>query len=78
MVDGLTGWAEVVSIANQSAATVARAVYSEWFARYNVPEQLHSDPGTQFESALFAELCSTFGVDKTRKTPYRTQAHGTI
>ena len=75
MIDGLTGWAEAVPIVDQSAPTVARAVYNEWFARYGVPEQLHSDRGTQFEAALFAELCSIFGTDKTRKTPYRPQAN---
>ena len=41
-----------------------------------MPEQLHSDRGTQFEAALFAELCSTFGTDKRRTTPYRPQANG--
>ena len=76
MIDGLTGWAEAVPIADQTAVTVARAVYSEWIARYGVPEQLHSDRGVQFESAVFAELCETFGVDKTRTTPYRPQANG--
>ena len=76
MIDGLTGWAEAVPIADQTAVTVARAVYSEWIARYGVPEQLHSDRGVQFESAVFAELCDTFGVDKTRTTPYRPQANG--
>ena len=76
MIDGLTGWAEAVPIADQSAATVARAVYSEWIARYGVPEQIHSDRGTQFESAVFAELCTIFGIDKTRTTPYRPQANG--
>ena len=68
MIDGLTGWAEAIPIAGQSAATWACAVYAEWIARYGVPEQLHSDRGTQFESALFAELCATFAVDKTRTT----------
>ena len=68
MIDGLTGKAEAIPIADQSATTCARAVYAEWIARYGVPEQLHSDRGTQFESALFAELCATFGVDKTRTT----------
>ena len=67
MIDGLTGWAEAVPIIKQSAAIVAREVYNEWFARYGVPEQLHSDRETQFEAALFAELSSTFGTD----TPYR-------
>ena len=76
MIDGLTDWVEAVPNSDQSAATVARAVYSEWFARYGVPEQLHFERCTQFEAALFAELCSTFGVDKARTTPYRTQANG--
>ena len=76
MIDGLTGWAEAVPIADQSAATVARAVYAEWIARNGVSEQLHSDRGTQFESALFVEMCTNFGVDKTRTTPYRPQANG--
>lgn len=51
MIDGLTGWAEAVPIVDQSASTVASAMYNEWFARYGVPEQLHSDRGAQFESA---------------------------
>ena len=41
-----------------------------------MPEQLHSDRGVQFESAVFAELCSAFGIDKTRTTLYRPQANG--
>ena len=41
-------------IASQFLATVARAVYNEWFARYGVPEQLYFDRGKQFKAALFA------------------------
>ena len=76
MIDGLSGWAEAVTIANKSAPTVARALYTEWISRYGVPEQLHSDRGVQFESAVVAELCAVFGIDKTRTTPYRFQANG--
>ena len=76
MIDGLTGWAEAIPIADQSAATCARAVYSEWIAPYGLQKQFQSDRGTQFESALFAKLCATFGVDKTRTTSYRPQANG--
>ena len=57
MIDNFTGWAEAIPIADQSAATCACAVYAEWIARYGVLEQLHSDRGPQFESALFSELC---------------------
>ena len=76
MIDGFTGWAEAVPIANQRAVTLARAVFGEWFARYGVPDRIHSDRGPQLESALFTELCSTFGIEKTRTTPYRPQANG--
>ena len=76
MIDGFTGWAEAVPISDQRAKTVADAVFTHWIARYGVPEQIHSDRGVQFESALFEELCSTLGTDKTRTTPYRPQANG--
>ena len=62
MIDGLTGWAEEVPIADQSSPTVARAVDTEWISRYGVPKQYHSDRGVQFESAVFAELCAVFGI----------------
>ena len=76
MIDGLTGWAEALPISEQSAATVARAVYTEWISRIGVSEQLHFDLGVQFDSAVYAELCAMFGIDKTRTNPYRTQTNG--
>ena len=69
MIDGLTGWAEAVPIADQRAVTVARALYGEWIARYGVPERIHSDCGVQFESALLQELCAAFRIEKSRTTP---------
>ena len=40
----------------------------EFFSRYGVPNFLHSDQGTQFESKLFAEICVLLGITKTRMT----------
>ena len=53
MIDGRTGWAEAIHIDDQRAETVARVVFSKWIFRYGAPEQIHSDRGSQFESALF-------------------------
>ena len=36
-IDGFTGWAEVIPIADQSAVMCARAVYAEWIERHGVP-----------------------------------------
>ena len=77
MIDEFTTSTEAVPIVDQSAATVARAVNNERFARYGVPEQLHSFRGTQFEAALFAIWCYIFVTDQTRTTFYRPQANGT-
>ena len=75
MIDGFTGWDEVVTIENLRAVTVEHDVYAEWITRYGVPEQIHSDRGTQLKSALFEELCIAFGIDTTRTTPNRPQAN---
>ena len=75
MIDGFTGWSEAVPIADQSAPAVARAIFTERISRYGVPQQLHSDRGVQFESAVFS-LCAVFEINKTRRTPYRPQAKG--
>lgn len=69
MIDNLIGLTDVVPIADQSAATVTLAVFAYWIASYNVPKQLHSKRGTQYSSALFAELCLIIEVDKTRTIP---------
>ena len=76
MIDKLKGCAEVILIDDHRAETVASVVVSEWTFRYGAPEKIHSDQGAQFESALFEELCTSFGVDKTKTTPYRPQLNG--
>ena len=38
MIDGLTGWANTVLIADQSALSVARVVYTEWITIYGIPK----------------------------------------
>ena len=51
--DYFTRWMEAYPIPNQEAATVARVLVEDFFFRFSVPEQLHTDQGRQFESAKF-------------------------
>lgn len=78
MVDGFTGWAEAVPIPDQRAETVVRSLVDCWITRYGVPEQIHSDRGTQFEASVFQRLCEELKIYKTRTTPYRPQANGKV
>ena len=51
---------------------------TQFFCRYGVPYQLHSDQGTDFESALFQEVCKLLRIEKTRTSPYRPQSDGLV
>ena len=39
---------------------------------------IHSDQGTQFESAVVTELCQKFGIHKTRTTSYYPASDGQV
>ena len=76
VTDCFTKYVEIYPMPNQEAATVSKVLVCEFFTRFGVPEYLHSDQGTQFESALFAEVCTLLGITKTRTTPFRPQSDG--
>ena len=76
VTDYFTKYVEMYAMPNQEAATVASVLTREFFSRYGVPNYLHSDQGTQFESKLFAEVCNLLGICKTRTTPFRPQSDG--
>ena len=76
--DYFTRWMEAYAIPNQEAATVARVLTQEFFCRFSLPEQFHSDQGKQFESEIIAEVCELLGIAKTHTTPYHLQSNGLI
>ena len=63
---------------NQEATTVAHKLVDEFFFGFSLPEQLHSDQGRQFESAIIKEVCSLLQINKTRTTPYHPQSDGMV
>lgn len=70
MVDDLTGFVEFVAIPDQTANTVARALYEEILTRYTLPKTIISDNGTYFVSDIFKKMCKLLGVSKRQLTPY--------
>ena len=78
VTDYFTRWAEAYAIPNQEAITVAKRLTDEFFFRFSPPEQLHSDQGRNFESAVITEVCRLLGIVKTRTTPYHPQSDGLV
>ena len=76
--DYFTKWMEAYALPDQEATTVAKKLVDEFFCRFSVPEQLHSDQGKQFESKLISAICQLLQVKKSRTTPYHPQSDGLI
>jgi len=61
-----------------TAEQVAVTLWREWFTRYGIPQQIFTDQGVQFESALFKSFCKILGIEFVKTTPYNPRANGLI
>ena len=77
-VDRFSRWPEAVPLHGITAAEVARALISGWIARFGVPAEIITDRGSQFESALWAELSTLLGCSRRRTTAYHPQSNGMV
>lgn len=76
--DYFTKWCEAFAVPNHNALTIVDKLVPEFFCRFGIPKQIHSDQGREFESELFQAVCLRLGVEKTRTTPYRPQSDGLV
>ena len=74
VMDYFTKWPEAYALPNHEAETVAEVLVDQFFTRFGVPGELHSDQGREFESQVFQECCQLLGLRKTRTTPLRPQS----
>lgn len=47
-----TKWVEAFAIPNQRAKTCAKVLVGNWICRFGVPDSIHSDQGSNFESKV--------------------------
>ena len=73
-----TRWVEAYVVRNQEAKTIAEKLMNEFFFRFGLPEQLHSDQGRNFEADIIKEICTIFEIKKSRTTPYHPQSDGLV
>ena len=74
--DYFTKWSEAYPLPDAEAHTCMTALYNNFFSRFGLPRQIHSDQGKNFESKLFTELCNIAGIDKSHTTPFHPRSDG--
>jgi hypothetical protein len=65
VTESFSKWVEIYAIPDFTAKTCASIILNEFIARYGCPYDLHSDQGTNYESKIFAELCTLLEIRKT-------------
>ena len=78
LTDHFTRWQDALPIPDATAPMVAEVLDSRVFCYFGLPEEIHSDRGSQFEGDLMTELCELWHVAKTRTTPYHPQSNGVV
>uniref|UniRef100_A0A8C5APC8 Gypsy retrotransposon integrase-like protein 1 n=1 Tax=Gadus morhua TaxID=8049 RepID=A0A8C5APC8_GADMO len=77
-MDYFTKWPEAYALPDQGAETIADALVGGMNSRFGAAESIHSDQGRNFESCVFAALCSRLDMQKTRTTPLHPQSDGLV
>ena len=74
--DQFTGWPIAKRLGvNAPADHLIKALVQE-FAKFGIPERIHSDGGPQFISATFKNFCQRNGIEDVPSSPYNPQSNG--
>ncbi len=78
ITDAFTKYAMVTAVENKEAETVAKAIFSEWFCKFVIPAQIHTDGRKEFVNKLSNELFKLLNVSHTKTTPAHPQCNAQV
>ena len=73
--DTFTRWLEAFPLRSANTHTVLRLLDTHVFARYGLPDQIHSDRGAQFTSGLFLDVSQRLGIKATTTPAYNPKSN---
>lgn len=73
--DFFTRWVEAFPVPDLTAATAAKVLEKEIFARYGLPEAIHADNGTSFTSRLMHDVYKELNISYTHTPPYNPKSN---
>lgn len=74
VIDCFTKWIENFPIRNIKASTIANVFVKQVISRHEIPLEIHTDQGKNFESKIFQGITRLLGIKKTRTTTLHPQS----
>lgn len=78
IVDRFTRWPMAIPLRDIATDTVMDALAHNWISLYGVPKAITTDRGSQFTSALWAQLLRSWGIEHMTTTAYHPEANGLV
>jgi hypothetical protein len=78
ITDAFTKYAVVTIIDSKDAETVARGIFNNWFCKFGIPAQIHTDGRKEFVNKLAAELFELLNVQHSKTSPYHPQCNSQV
>jgi len=76
VIDYFSKYVSLIPVRNIEAENIAKELWIHWISKFGVPERIHSDCGSNFQSNFFREYCKLLGINKTFTSPYYPQSDG--
>jgi hypothetical protein len=57
---------------------VGKAIFKNWFCKFGIPAQIHTDGGKEFVNKLSAELFQLLNVQHSKTSPYHPQCNAQV
>ena len=75
MTDAFTKYAELASITDKTAQTVAQVFLERWICRFSAPTVVVTDQGKEFCNKLLERVCELWDIEKIRTTAFHPQTN---
>ena len=78
IIDQFSKWVEAYALPHQGSALIADRLVKKFIATFGIPLEIHTDQGSNFQSALLKEIYRLLGITRTRTTPYHPSSNGQV
>ena len=78
LVDRFSRWPSAIPLKDITTESVINAFAHGWISSFGIPETVTTDRGSQFTSAMWAQLLETWGIRHNMTTAYHPEANGLV